>query len=73
MAQYNLVMTFKTSGGSTANLTVKDVWPLIEKANVATLMDTIIEQNIFETKTGDLVAKSSAKIVKSESVKHEMV
>lgn len=65
--EYSLVMTFKTAGDSKANVTVKDVWPLINKENITTLMDTIIAQNIFETKTGDLVAKLSAKIIKNDA------
>lgn len=72
MAKYNLVMTFKTAGDSKANVTVKDCLPLLEKTNVALIMDTIIKENIFETKTGDLVSKIGAKIVKSETDSYEL-
>lgn len=73
MPEYSLVMTFKTKGDSKASVTIKDCLPLLEKENIATIMDTIIAQNIFETKTGDLVAKVGAKIIKSESNSYELV
>ena len=66
MKKYNLVMTFKTKGNSKANVTVADCLPELNQAQISAVMDTILAQNIFETKTGDLVAKVSAKLVETE-------
>lgn len=73
MPKYDLVMTFKTAGDSKANVTVNDVEPLISNVQVGSLMDTIIAQNIFETKTGDLVSKLTAKVITSETQSYDLV
>lgn len=70
--EYSLVMTFKTAGDSKANVTIKDVWPLITRENIVDLMNTIIAQNIFETKTGDLVAKLNAKVIKNDADEYKL-
>lgn len=71
--KYNLVLTFKTTSGANANLTIQDCDPNLEKTQIAALMDVIIAKNIFTTKSGDFASKVSAKIVATSQEKYELV
>lgn len=65
-SKYNLVMTFKTTAGSNANITIQDVDPNIDSDEVGELMDVIIAQNVFITKSGEFKSKVSAKKVETQ-------
>ena len=61
--EYTLNMVFLTSGGKKTTFSIADVKSSLTDAEVNTLMQAILAQNIFTTSSGDLVSKSSAAIV----------
>jgi hypothetical protein len=70
--EYILSMTFNTEGGKTTNLSINGVKNDITKAQVLSLMDLIIEKNIFEVNTLALVSKNSAKLTQRVVTKYEV-
>ena len=70
--EYILSMTFLTSTGAKSSMTVSGVKPDITKEEIATLMDTIIENNIFQTKSGDFTGKSGANVTERKFTKYEL-
>lgn len=61
--EYTLNMVFLTAGGKKTTFAVTDAKSTLTPAQVNTLMDSILTENIFTTASGDLVSKSSASIV----------
>lgn len=61
--EYTLNMVFNTSGGKKTTFSITDVNSAVTPAEVNSLMDTILNENIFSTSSGDLVSKASAAIV----------
>nr|WP_312291997.1 DUF2922 domain-containing protein [Clostridium chromiireducens] len=61
--EYTLNMVFLTAGGKKTTFAVTDVDSAVTPAQVNSLMNTILSENIFTTSSGDLVSKSSASIV----------
>lgn len=70
--EYILSMTFNTEGGKTTNLSTTGVKNNITKAQVLSLMDLIIEKNIFEIDSVALVSKNSAKLTQRVVTKYEV-
>ncbi len=62
-----LVMTFLTAEGKKASIKIKDVKDTLDALSVGTLMDTIINKNIFSASSGDLVSKDSAEVVVTQT------
>ena len=58
-----LVMTFKNAEGKSSTLTVEEPKAGLTDAEVRTVMDTIIAQNVFNTNGGDLATVKSAEII----------
>lgn len=58
-----LQMTFLTQGGSRATISLDNPKDDLTEAEVVAAMDQIIAKNIFNTSSGDLVAKHSARII----------
>lgn len=58
-----LVMTFLTSGGQKATVRIRDVKDALDPSDVSTVMDAIIDNNIFFTSSGELKIKDSAEVV----------
>lgn len=58
-----LVMTFLTSGGQKSSVRIKDVKDTLDPVDVSSLMDTIIDNNVFFTSSGELKFKDSAEVV----------
>ncbi len=61
-------------GGKKTSITVNNIKDAVTAAEANALMDTIIAQNVFEAKDGDLASKSGAYIVdreKTEIIKEE--
>ncbi len=58
-----LVMTFLTAGGQKASIRVRDVKDSLDPSDVSTVMDNIIDNNIFFTSSGELKFKDSAEVV----------
>jgi len=70
--EYILSMLFLTSTGTKSSMTVSGVKPDITKEEISVLMDTIIEKNIFQTKSGTLVSKSGANVTERKVTKYEL-
>lgn len=58
-----LVMAFKTFEGTTSTMTVDEPRVDVTEAEVRTVMDMVVAQNIFNTNSGDLVEIKSAEII----------
>lgn len=58
-----LVMNFLTDQGRKVSIRFKEVKEDIDELSVVTVMDTIIEKNIFQTTSGNIKIKDSAQIV----------
>lgn len=71
--EYILSMTFLTSTGAKSSMTVSGVKSTITKEEISALMDTIIEKNIFQTKSGTLASKSGANVTERKITKYELV
>lgn len=61
--EYALNMVFLTTGGNKTTFSITDVKNNLTEAQVNTLMNNILTENIFTTSSGDLASKSSANIV----------
>lgn len=55
--EYTLTMTFLTKTGEKSNISISDVKDGITNEEVQALMDSLIENNIFQNKKGALVSK----------------
>ena len=60
--EYTLTMTFLTKTGEKSNISISDVKDGITNEEVQALMDSLIENNIFQNKKGALVSKHSAQV-----------
>lgn len=63
-----LEMVFRTAGGRRATLSVLNPSTAIDAETVEEAMDTILDKNVFDSKTGDLVAAIQARITTRETV-----
>ena len=70
--EYILSMTFLTTGGKKATISISGVKPDITQAQAVSLMDTIIAKNVFEADSGDFVSKESAKLTERKVTKYEI-
>lgn len=70
--EYTLSMVFITQKGSKASLSISGVKSTITKAEVDTLMNTIIEKNVFLTNTGALETKDSAQLIAKTVTKYDV-
>ncbi len=70
--EYILSMTFLTSTGAKSSMTVSGIKSTITKEEISALMDTIIEKNIFQTKSGTLAGKSGANVTERKITKYEL-
>lgn len=70
--EYSLQMVFITETSEKTSITISEVDPDLTNSEVVYLMDTIIENNIFETKKGALVSKYSAQVVQRKVTKWEL-
>lgn len=67
MIERVLNLKFNDTDGGSFNFTIKDVKEDVEDAVISAAMDTIITNNIFLSKGGELVSKNEAKIVVKET------
>ncbi|MDU4884682.1 MAG: DUF2922 domain-containing protein [Clostridium celatum] len=67
--EYTLTMTFLTETGEKTNMSISDVKDGITNDEVQALMDSLIENNIFENKKGALVSKHSAQVTERSVTK----
>ncbi|MBE6049164.1 MAG: DUF2922 domain-containing protein [Clostridium sp.] len=60
--KYILTLSFVCTNGNINKVFIEDIRPTIPKARIILLMNTIIEKNIFLTKDGEFIERSSASI-----------
>ncbi|WP_346876552.1 DUF2922 domain-containing protein [Clostridium sp. UBA5712] len=65
-----LVMTFKDETENKFNLTVNSVKDSISPTEINNIMDYIISTEIFKSKNGKLVSKTSAVTVDTSTTEH---
>lgn len=67
--EYTLTMTFLTETGEKSNISISDVKEGITNDEAKALMDSLIENNIFENSKGRLVSKYSAQVTERQVTK----
>ncbi|NSB16541.1 DUF2922 domain-containing protein [Clostridium beijerinckii] len=67
--EYVLALTFITENGLKSNFSISGVKPDVTPAQVNSLMDTIIQKNVFFSSSGALVKKSDAKLTEKTVTK----
>ena len=70
--EYSLQMVFIAESGEKTSITISEVQPDLTNTEVVFLMDTIIANNVFETKKGALVSKYSAQVVQRKVTKWDL-
>ena len=70
--EFTLSMTFLTSTGEKATMSVSDVKENLTQEEAVALMDAIIANDIFETSKGSFVAKSEAQLTERAVTKFEI-
>ena len=67
MIERVLNMKFVDADGANFNLSIKDVKYDVEDTVISAAMDTIITDNMFVSKGGELVSKSEAQVIIKET------
>lgn len=67
--EYTLTMTFLTETGEKSNISISDVKAGITNDEAVALMDSLIENNIFENSKRRLVSKYSAQVTERQVTK----
>ena len=67
--EYTLTMTFLIETGEKANISISDVKDGITNDEIKALMDSLIENNIFENSKGRLISKYSAQVTERQVTK----
>ncbi len=70
--EYVLTMNFITSTGSKSSMTISGVKSDLTKEQISSLMDKIIEKNIFQTKSGTFSSKSGANVTERKITKYDL-
>ena len=70
--EYTLSMTFVGANGEKSTISITGVKEELNQEEASALMDTLIEQDIFVTKNGNLVSKYSAELIKRQVDKFEV-
>ena len=70
--EYVLTMNFITSTGSKSSMTISGVKSDITKEQISSLMDKIIEKNIFHTKSGTFASKSGDNLTERKITKYDL-
>jgi len=70
--EYILSMTFLTEHGLKSTISISGVKAAITKDEISSLMDTIITNNIFLSKSGALVSKEDAKVTERKVTKYDL-
>ena len=69
---HTLSMTFLTDTGVKSTLSISDVRDNITKEEVNSLMDLILNKNIFQTKAGHFTRKESAQLTAKTVTKFDI-
>ncbi|MFR1709721.1 MAG: DUF2922 domain-containing protein [Clostridium sp.] len=69
---YSLTMTFVNTSGDKVNLSISGVKPDINEAQVSSLMDIIIANDVFISNGGALASKYGAQLTQRQSTKFDL-
>lgn len=72
MIEKSLVMSFANELDKKFTLTVKDIKENVEESTINSIMEYIIENDVFMTSGGSLVSKVSANIISKEVTNFEV-
>lgn len=72
MIEKSLVMSFANELDKKFTVTVKDIKENIEESTINSIMEYIIENDVFMTSGGSLVSKVSANIISKEVTNFEV-
>ncbi|MBC5997667.1 DUF2922 domain-containing protein [Romboutsia ilealis] len=67
-----LIMTFKSKGDKTVNLTVDDPKDSLTESEIIDAMNLIIEKNIFSPDNVDLKEVVKAKVVQTDTTEFDL-
>ena len=70
--EYSLALTFKTSQDAKVTLTIDNAKNDLTDEQVASIMDTIIEQNVFFTSKGNFIEKVSAVLTERKNTSYHI-
>lgn len=70
--EYVLAMTFITENGLKSNFSLNGVKPDLTAAQINSLMDTIIQKNVFFAASGALVKKAGASLTEKSVKKFDV-
>ena len=70
--EFTLTMTFVCSNGEKSSISVSGINKAVSSNQVNELMDTIIAQNVFTTKNGDIVKKYGATFTSRQVSKFDL-
>lgn len=68
--EYTLQMTFLCENGDKSVMSISGVKSNLAKDDIFTLMDAIIDNDVFITKNGAFTAKYSAQVTEKQVTKH---
>lgn len=72
MIEKSLVMSFVNELDKKFTVTVKDIKENVEESTINSIMEYIIENDVFMTSGGSLVSKVSANIISKEVTNFEV-
>ena len=72
MMEKSLVMSFANELDKKFTVTVKDIKENVEESTINSIMEYIIENDVFMTSGGSLVSKVSANIISKEVTNFEV-
>ncbi|AIY83288.1 MULTISPECIES: DUF2922 domain-containing protein [Clostridium] len=72
MIEKSLVMSFANELDKKFTVTVKDIKENVEESTINSIMEYIIENDVFMTSGGSLVSKVSANIISKEVTNFEV-
>ena len=70
--EYSLTLTFLTTSGQKSSLTIENIKTNLTDPEIAALMNTIIEKNIFLTTNGSYTEKVQAQVTQKQVTKIDM-
>ena len=70
--EYSLALTFETSQDAKVTLTIDNAKNDLTDEQVASIMDTIIEQNVFLTSKGNFIEKVSAVLTERKNTSYHI-
>ena len=70
--EYSLALTFKTSQDAKVTLTIDNAKNDLTDEQVASIMDTLIEQTVFLTSKGNFIEKVSAVLTERKNTSYHI-